>query len=955
MTRYTPEQQRAITAERDTISRAGAGAGKTRMLTGRYQHLRQSGVSENQIVAVTFTDAAGQELTERFRKASGQFPEGSVIGTIHSLCRRIAQAHPAESGAPLGLQVMDDAAGDHWLMSHLSQALATLPPERLISLPSVLRLDWLRRLLQEPAQAMTALGASSQELQPATYAQTRQHQEHIQALREVFPQLACTLQDWRSAQGLATYADLEEWAARALQFDHVREYYAARWRYLLLDEAQDINAAQWEILQALWHPGMTLSIVGDAQQGIYGFRGADLRLFEEMRRAVLARGGEEIELSMSFRTDPQLIGVINQSVETLRAQRPSTAGTVPYMPLQAALPPAPQEPVFEVHLVQGERALGRARTEAQVLARRIRNLLDEGLPVFNAADSVWRPVRPSDIAILLRQRTYLSEYETALRREGIAAAAQKGRGLYQRPEVMDAAAMLRWLADPLDDLALLAILRGPYAGLSESEWLSLALQRWPSEALWETLQRCPPSRRGHLVGALRRLLEARPHHSAAGLLTLAQEVLGGMHAHAAQPDGAQRLANLQVFCAQLRSWASEGDRDVQRASARLSQMMEQGAAAPEAVSPEQDAVQLLTIHGAKGLEYGVVVIPDAHRTPGHVKPTLLLRPEGVGLTLFPGAAPLVDIKRAQQTQEEEEAERLHYVALTRAKHHLILSVQATPRQRASKLTLLQAYTAAGAQLHVHGGGGEATGVPSQLPLHGPFPEFGPMPKVIPTVYPVTALETYLSCPRRFEQRFVLGVRPLIRLSLPSDIEKGGKRSSSEIGQAVHHALQYDLTPQALQELYADWPEESLQEVIRLTQRFYDHPAFSDLQTREQREVPVQLSLGRLTLRGRVDAYNPSRRHIIDYKTDRKAEPQTHLLQVSLYAHHLGAQRVTLAYLQAGVAREFGADELQQGYLRAIDAGERIAKGHFEATPSVKVCHRCEARSTCPFKAADQQA
>ena len=948
MTRPTPAQQRAITAQRDTIVRAGAGAGKTRMLTGRYLHLRQCGVPGSQIVAVTFTEAAGQELSERFRQALGQAPEGSVIGTIHSLCRRIAQAHPAESGAPLQLQVMDDAASDHWLTTHLPQALAGLAPERLTSLPAALRQDWLQRLLREPAQAGVALAASLTEPDPASHQQTHQHQEQIRVLHEIVPQLACTLQGWRSGQGLATYADLEEWAARALRSEHVRAYYASRWQYLLLDEAQDISGAQWEILQALWHPGMTLSIVGDAQQGIYGFRGADLRLFDEMRLAVLERGGEELELSTSFRSDPQLLSAINRSFESLRERRAPTSGVVPYMPLQAACPPAPQEPLFEVHLVEGERAPQRARTEAQVLARRIRTLLDEGLPVFGAA-GLWRPVQPADIAILLRQRTYLSEYEAALRAEGIAAAAQKGRGLYQRPEVMDAGALLRWLAEPFDDLALLAILRGPYAGLSESDWLSLVLQRWPSESLWETLQRCPVEGHCHLVRALRQLLRARSHQSAAGLLILAQESLGGMHVHAAQPDGAQRLANLQVLCAQLRSWANEGDRDVQRASARLSRLIEQGAAAPEAVSPEQNAVQLLTIHGAKGLEYGVVVIPDAHRLPGHVRPALLIRPEGVALNHLPNAAPLTGIRRAQQTQEEEEAERLHYVALTRAKHHLIVSVQATPRQRPGKLALLEAYTSAGAQLHTHAGGAQTSSALTGSPVRGPLPEFAPVSRVFPSVYPVTALETYLSCPRQFEQRFVLGVRPLIQLSLPSAGKGKGIRPSSEIGQAVHHALQHDLTPQDLKELYADWPPGTLRQVIWLTQRFYHHPAFRALQEREQRELPVQFSLGKLTLRGQVDAYSPSQKQVIDYKTGRNVNPQKHLLQVSLYAHHLGAERATLAYLQAGVAHEFGAADLQEGYAQALEMADGIAGGHFRAKPSPERCAYCDFRSTCPVK------
>lgn len=610
-------------------------------------------------------------------------------------------------------------------------------------------------------------------------------------------------------------------------------------------------------------------------------------------------------------------------------------------------------------MIEGERAPERARTEAQVLARRIRELLDAGLPVFDPPseswpEGRWRDATPGDIAILLRQRTYLAEYEAALRAERLPAAAQQGRGLYQRPEIMDAAALLRWLADPADDLALLALLRGPCVSLDDSECLTLLQQRGRSETLWDTLQRFR-QRAGSPVGWLQPLLKAKTHVSAARLLTLALQASGGMHPHAAQPDGRQRLANLQVLYGYLHAWAQEGDRDVQCASARLQRLIQQGAAAPEAPSAERDAVQLLTIHGAKGLEFPIVVIPDAHRTAGYPQPGLTLDNEfGIGLNhpTVQGAPQLVEIKRHRLQQEEEEAERLHYVALTRARHHLIVSLQTTPKQRPDKVKLLQAYAASGAQLRLDHSQELQVSVLKVLPrtlLPDPLPTPELISMVLPTAYPVTALETYRVCPRQFEQRFIVGVRPLVRLAVPAPSGQAAGPTAAEIGQAVHHALQDDLSAQDIAHTYAQWPPAARRRVAWLTQRFAQHPAFQGLQLREERELPLHIPLGALSLRGQIDAYSPSQRLIIDYKTDRQIGPERHLLQVAVYAHHLGAERAALAYLWPGVVHEFSSQELKEGYLQALELAEGIASGQFKATPAAEVCTHCELRSSCPAK------
>lgn len=936
MIHLSTEQRQAVTAPGNVLVRAGAGSGKTAVLSARILHLLDRGTAPEQIVAVTYTDAAAAELRRRVRDAwvaqghPAEALQGSVIGTVHHLASLIARAHPLESGAPLRLDMLDEAASALWHAAHLPRALAQLSPTLVGALPPELRDPWLLHLLADPERAQAGLDAGI----PTGIREQPDHAAAVETLRALFGQVHPVLQSWRADQGVGTFVDLERWALRALAFPQVRTWCAARWTHLFLDEAQDANPVQWQLLQGLWHPDAALTAVGDAQQGIYGFRGADVRVLGDIRQAILARGGQEIILDTTYRMSPKLLEPLNGALtRVMPAPTRQRAGAVPFVPLRPGRSDSNHPPLFEIIVTEGEHAGQRAQDEARTLARRVAQLLQDQTPVRDPATGKSRPARPGDVAVLLRSRTHQVAYVAALRAEGVPCAPVGGHELYRRPEVLDAAAFLQFLADPTDDLALLAVLRGPGVGLPDAHWFTLWSAR-TAPSLWERVQ--ADSACAQFVSWISAFLTRRAAYSAARLVWAALGRSGALQVHAAQADGTERLANLQVFMAQLRTWAQAGDRDVVQAAARLRPLLAGGHASPEALGPVTDAVQVLTIHAAKGLEFPIVVLPHLRHEPRGPVPALLLNPDqGVGLAL-PGrpSAALQRLRTEQQGRERLEAERVRYVALTRAADHLLIGLQATRGQLPTVRTYAAAFAAAGA-VWIQEASAAAEGAASR--------GLDSVSLTLPATLPITALRAYQACPRQFMLRYAQGAA----LSPLGSRTREQAVSAGDIGTAVHLALWRDWDAAKLRDFARGWDVTAQREAWTLITQFRQHAAFAEVQHREQRELPIRLSVGPLILQGQVDAYSPTDSLVWDFKTDRVIEPERHLLQVAAYAQYLGARRAALAYLRQGVLHEFTSEQLHQGQqeLRAI--ADKIAGHAFNPIPSVQVCPTCPFRALCP--------
>ncbi len=290
-------------------------------------------------------------------------------------------------------------------------------------------------------------------------------------LQEVFTWVWSHIQSAKMHDRVLNFADVELGAIKALEDETVRQYYQKRWRAFLIDEFQDTNPNQGKLLEALTENAI-VTIVGDAKQSIYGFRRADVAVFQAWCDRIVAHEGEQVSLGKSFRSHRPLVEQVNHIFQPI-------LGTL-HQDLTAHREVAPQPQAHVrlacVRLSDEEKADKQKKQyiEAQYLACEIRQMLDAPMLVYDKLTQQLRPIQPSDIAILSRTWEPLETYSAALEKLEIPTVQVGGGNLLDTREVKDAIALLRFLVEPSDDLALIAALRSPFFGVSDRILFQLA-------------------------------------------------------------------------------------------------------------------------------------------------------------------------------------------------------------------------------------------------------------------------------------------------------------------------------------------------------------------------------------------------------------------------------------------------------------------------------------------------
>ena len=415
--------------------------------------------------------------------------------------------------------------------------------------------------------------------------------------------------------GALDFHDLQSRAAALLAgHDDVRAEYAERFLHILLDESQDTDELQYGIVESLRTPRNVLFMVGDPKQAIYEFRGANPDVFH----AAVARlpEADRLQLAENFRSRGEIVAMINGVGGHLLVDqfvridaRADYAGA----PLDAH---AVTAILAEQRLLpDGKRnepvSTARAR-EAAAVGEEIVRLLRQS-PLVRDPDSRdvrWVPLRPRHVAILFRTRTAIPYFERALAERGVPYVTASGQGFYERAEVLDCTMMLRAIAQPLDDLAMAAVLRSPFVGASDADlWRLRAPAAAVHPPLWEALEDYAP-----LAGfrtrfrALRRRVRGLP---ASVALEDAIRTFGYEAALAAHVDGPAMLANLAKVRRQVRDMGSVSPLEAFHELERTRELMTTESTAP-LVGAGDDVVVLTTIHQAKGLEWPVVCLPNLH-------------------------------------------------------------------------------------------------------------------------------------------------------------------------------------------------------------------------------------------------------------------------------------------------------------------------------------------------------
>ncbi|WP_169807962.1 DNA helicase PcrA [Actinomadura hibisca] len=627
-----PQQRAAVVhAGSPLLIVAGAGSGKTRVLTHRIAHLLgERDVHPGQILAITFTNKAAAEMKERVDALVGPRSRAMWVMTFHSACVRILRREAKRLGFPTSFSIYDQADAQR-LMALVCREL-DLDPKRY-----------------PPRSFSAQVSNLKNELIDYETFKSRASTHMEQTVAQAYEMYQARLQQ----AGAMDFDDLIMMTVNLLQiFPEAAEHYRRRFRHVLVDEYQDTNHAQYQLVRELTAPveGLgpaELCVVGDADQSIYAFRGATIRNILEFERDY--GDATTIMLEQNYRSTQTILEAANAVIERNADRKPKKLWSD-----QGA------GHKIVAYVAENE------HYEAAFVADQVDKLTDAG------------DARPGDVAIFYRTNAQSRVFEEVFIRVGLPYKVVGGVRFYERKEIRDLLAYLRVLGNPEDTVSLRRILNVPKRGIGDrAEAVVEAYAARERITFWQALRR-PEDVPGmatrsikavrEFVALLDELGEAAQTLAPADLV---QQILvkSGYMAElqaSKDPQDETRIENLQEFEAVAREF--EERLDGESAEGRLVDFLEQvalvadadsipggaksGGAVPPGEQPEADdqgVVTLMTLHTAKGLEFPVVFLTGME--------------DGV----FP------HLRAMSNPKELEEERRLAYVGITRARQRLYLS------------------------------------------------------------------------------------------------------------------------------------------------------------------------------------------------------------------------------------------------------------------------------------------
>ncbi len=619
-----PEQARAVTTtDGPLLILAGAGSGKTRVVAHRIAYLiGVKAVQPRRILAVTFTNRAAGELRERIAALTGDVGKDVEAGTFHALCARVLR----RDGEAIGLErnfVIYDTDDQQQLMKRIlaEQDLPATGEYR-------------------PAAVLGTISRAKNEMLDADFLgqNATTHRERVIA------RLAARYDERLRAAGALDFDDLLLKAVELFeQAPEVLARYQARWRYLHVDEYQDTNRPQYLWVRALAAAHRNLCVVGDDDQSIYGWRGANVQNILDFERDY--PDATVVKLEQNYRSTQLILDAAHAVVSRNERRTDKKLWTQNQggVPIQR----------FEAY---------NEEEEAEWIARQVEGLVGSsgrgGWLTRRADDDESTRFRAKDLAVMYRMNAQSRAIEESFLRYGIRYQLVGGTRFYQRREVKDALAYLRVLRSDTDAVSFERIINVPARGIGDKS--VDALRRYADTHGGSVLVALQAASRGEVEGIGSKIRTAIGEFAALvvrlrarlGVLPLPElldAVLETSGYRAMLADGSEEGEDRWANLLELRAVTTRYD-DLSPEDA-LDRLLEETAlvADQDSYEGEADAVTLITLHAAKGLEFPVVFIAGLE--------------EGV----FPHNRALDD------EQELEEERRLAYVGITRAKRRLFVS------------------------------------------------------------------------------------------------------------------------------------------------------------------------------------------------------------------------------------------------------------------------------------------
>ncbi|CAN5836757.1 3'-5' exonuclease [soil metagenome] len=625
-----PQCEAVLHTEGPLMIIAGAGSGKTKVLTTRIAHLMAKGVDAFHILALTFTNKAAKEMKERIEHILGNNEARNLyIGTFHSVFARILRAEAHRLGYPNSFTIYDTDDAKSVVKTVINE----------------MNLDDKH---YKPATVYNRISAAKNALVGPEEYKTDYYiqQEDTRGNRPLIAQIYDAYAKRCFKNGAMDFDDLLYNMYKLLKlFPEALIKYQSKFRYILIDEYQDTNPAQYEIIKLLAAQHENICVVGDDAQSIYSFRGATIQNILQFQKDY--DDVAIIKLEQNYRSTQNILNVANEIISKNKGQIPKNLWT---------------------ENTTGEKIkLVRTMTDN-----------DEGKFVADAIQEqkLRNHYNNKDFSILYRTNAQSRAFEESLRRMGIAYIIYGGISFYQRKEIKDYIAYLRVIANPKDEEALKRIINYPARGIGKTTIdRTVLFANEQNITMWEVLERAKEF--GFKAGTLEAIDEfvlmirscqsMMAKHNAYEIAfhigkqtNFVKELFSDKSA-----EGVARYENIQELLNSIKEWIetplNEEDGEVgdKGLGAYLQQIMLLTDA--DQKDPNADVVKLMTVHAAKGLEFHCVFVA------------------GLEETLFPSGMSI-------NTREElEEERRLFYVAITRAKSRLWLSY-ANTRYRFGNLT-----------------------------------------------------------------------------------------------------------------------------------------------------------------------------------------------------------------------------------------------------------------------------
>jgi DNA helicase-2/ATP-dependent DNA helicase PcrA len=917
---------------------AGAGTGKTRVITERIRHLfeRDSSLLGENILGLTFTKKAAGEMLRRVRKTCGERADGITLTTFHAFCETILK-----EGAPgrLPLETVD-----HWILLRRNMRRLQLEKYRRLAEPGQFLTDFIQffsrcqdelvssEKFREYADGLAVkLEAERAQLDEETY---KERLEEVEKQQEIARAYRASEELLREKNAVAINGLMTD-AVKLLERDAaLREKLQKRFRHILVDEFQDTNIAQLRLLELIAAPPRNIVVVGDNDQAIYRFRGASFGSFKLFlqRFAGWKEGKDSTKLRVllqeNYRSTPN------------------------------------------IRIVE----LGSAAEEASWLAGEIeRN---------HRAGRHWK-----DFAVLYRQHAHRDLLVEELSRRAIPFVISN-LSILEHPLVRDVLAYLRLIAHPYDDVACARVLAAPAWGLEAPDIVRLAERaRKERKAIYDVLQ-LP---QGELAfdaspAAVAALLEFLGGQRKTMRRRTAREILSDVTEwlEIAQRAGGQDRKYVQRLAEFVKEWEAKSE------TRQLGEFLEyldyfQQANGTIALDDDVpgDAVQLMTVHAAKGLEFPQVFV---------IRVNSRAFPAGDRKPLFEFPLELMKEELPQGDYHTQEERRLFYVALTRAEDRLTLTTIAERKGKVplfvedivmdpavKRRDILQiapkvsvASDAAGPAPHTQS---EAQLFPALFPVQGPAKIFSRIAAWAETYRPEipeplklspSSVTAYRSCPQQFlfEKLWLIEGEAKATLTFGRVVHSTIKRAMLEMKKGR------DLPFEEVQRIYEtewsaigfedDYQEQEYKKDGLEQLRTFHAAMMESLPKILEQEKGFELDLdNNVIVKGRIDQINSLGRkdvEIVDYKTGkpRKDSEAKKDLQLSIYAIavkeilELNPVRLVFHYLQNNQRQETTRDakQLDEAQKTVQEVAAEIRAGEFAAKPGFQ-CRGCAYKPICP--------